>query len=330
MGKRPRVGSVWMFCGSGYFERYVESVAPDGEVAYRAFDSAGVDLGVCSLSAEAFLDRCEPRSACPWEPESDAAPSPSAATGPSEAPTQNHSADEVQNEGAAKRNVVPATQQYMYGKDEPGPVVVVGMRVNLLAKGPGTVESVRHEGAWSSTVLFDNGQRQPMQLTREGRIHNTNSWTVIREPKPSPVPRCGQRYSDGRHEYAFLDEDGGTFLARRDDGLRVLVPRSRAVECAWRLVSGPTGVESFAEELGRVCRLERDWVPDGVAASEWSRTVDRRLSATTGSREWIGEDGGGALPKMTAAASFRADVRGLRGSRGPLWEGALTLEEAGR
>lgn len=59
--------------------------------------------------------------------------------------------------------------------------VHVGMRVRLVGKGLGRVESVRLDGAWSSTVLFDDGKRLPMQLTRDGFISNTGAWAAVKE-----------------------------------------------------------------------------------------------------------------------------------------------------
>lgn len=147
------------------------------------------------------------------------------------------------------------------------------------------------------------------------------------EPK-APTPRPGQRWSDGRYEYALVDEQPAesddyppTYLARRDDGLRVTIDgytlegATEEAKC-WRYVSGPSEPETEREALERVVKLEAEYPAAGETAGTWLRKLiatAETLHFKSGQR-YTGD-----------AEAVRACARKMRGNVGAWnavrWEG---------
>lgn len=141
-------------------------------------------------------------------------------------------------------------------------------------------------------------------------------------------PRPGQRWSDGRHEYALIDSYseelriGTLFLARRDDGLRVTLEETAlngTTSVVWKYLSGPTKPETEREAVERVIRVETEYPAAGETKETWARLVQRAFAHAMHANE-VTRANMLNLIKVDVAESMRAELRDLRGNDGA-WSG---------
>lgn len=306
MQRKPRVGSRW---DGGTFGVVTVSGynSPDSDWAMCEFTESKRPFaaGIDGWGLDAFGDCFRPLDPDPWEPADEAT---SAGAKASESISQ--AAVEPDSKNAVKGDYVPATPPYVYGQK-----VVAGM-----------------------LECFFSAPREPAKMVAAVERHEA---AIVKQPSPRP----GQRWSDGRYEYAILDEESHKpetglnryakwFLCRRDDGLRVMAT-SHDVLGAWTYVSGPTEQETSRQAIERVVKLEADYPAAGETAGTWLRVM---LRLAEGAGRLVGAPSGTLLvwrdekPCHDTHVTWSVDANWIRGTArrerghsGP-WHGAVAWE----